>query len=341
MRARQRWIAAGAVVGALTGVVVAAVALAVWLTTPRWDIRVELRQPSLPVPRARATFWPGEDGEAPLLVVMDNAPQARPQAGLAEACLVYVLPTEALITRFLAAFCDASPPTVGPIRSVRAYMLDLAADLGAVTVHAGYSAGARARILRERLPVINEFWTGDLFRRDPGRQAPHNLYAGLEPLRAAARQRRPDVRPRGVPYRFGEVPPEAGLDAPLVTLDYAPHYAVAYRYDRARGIYFREQDGRPHVDADGQPVAPTSVLVAFVRWWQVEEHGGPSGRLDLTGGGRLAVIARGRLQEGTWSRTATGPLSFSLAGGAPVVVPRGPVWIEFLPVGRPFEIRRL
>ncbi|MDR7482118.1 MAG: DUF3048 domain-containing protein [Armatimonadota bacterium] len=341
MRARQRWIAVSAVVAALAAAAIAVVAVAIWLTAPRWDIRVELREPSLPVPRARETFWPGEDGQAPLLVVIDNAPQARPQAGLAEACLVYAMPTEALITRFLAAFCDASPAAVGPVRSVRAYMLDLAADIGAVTVHAGYSAEARARILRERLPVINEFWTSSPFWRDPGRQAPHNLYASLDPLHKVARQRRPDVRPRGVPYRFGDVPPEAGLDAAVVTLDYAPHYAVTYRYDRARGVYFREQDGQPHVDADGQPVAPVSVIVAFVRWWQVEENGGPSGRLDLTGGGRLTVITRGRLQEGAWSRTAAGPLSFSLAGGAPVVVPRGPVWMEFLPVGRPFEVRRL
>jgi hypothetical protein len=335
MRSRQRHVAAGALAAAA-----ALAALALWVTVPRYEVRVELREPALPMPRARETFWPGEDGAAPLLVVIENTPQARPQAGLAEACLVYAMPTEALITRFLAAFCDSSPAAVGPIRSVRAYMLDLAADLGAVTVHAGYSAEARARILRERLPVINEFWTGGPFWRDPARRAPHNLYADLGRLREAARQRHREVQPRGVPYRFGDAA-EDGVDAPVVALDYGPHYAVTYRYDPTRGVYFREQDGRPHLDADGQPVAPVSIMVAFVRWWQVQEQGGPSGRLDLTGSGRLAVITRGRLREGTWSRSPAGPLRFALAGGAPVVVPRGPVWVEFFPVGRPFGLRPL
>jgi hypothetical protein len=336
MRTRQRRLAAAA---ALAGVA-ALGALGVWLAAPRDEIRVALREPSLPMPRARETFWPGEDGDAPLLVVVENTPQARPQAGLADACLVYAMPTEALITRFLAAFCDATPAAVGPIRSVRAFMLDLAADLGGITVHAGYSAEARARIARERLAVINEFWTAGPFWRDPARRAPHNLYARLERLRAVARQHHPHVQPRGVPYRFGDGP-EGGVEAPAVVLDYAPQYAVVYRYDPARAIYFREQDGQPHLDSDGQPVVATAILIAFVRWWQTDERSGPSSHLDLVGSGRLAAVARGRLQEGTWSRAAGGPLRFSLADGAPVVVPRGPVWIELFPRGRPFEIRRL
>ncbi|MDR7555414.1 MAG: DUF3048 domain-containing protein [Armatimonadota bacterium] len=314
-------------------------ALVAWLAAPRDEIRVALREPSLPMPRARQTFWPGEDGAAPLLVVVENTPEARPQAGLAEACLVFAMPTEALITRFLAAFCDATPSAVGPIRSVRAFMLDLAADLGAITVHAGYSAEARARITRERLPVINEFWTAGPFWRDPARRAPHNLYARLDSLQEVARQRHPHVQPRGVPYQFGDGPP-GGAEAPAVVLDYAPRYAVTYRYDPARAIYFREQDGQPHLDSDGQPVAATAILVAVVRWWQTDDRGGPSSHLDLVGGGRLAVVTRGRLHEGTWSRPAGGPLRLALAGGAPVSVPRGPVWIELFPAGRPFGVVR-
>ncbi len=301
-----------------------------------FNIWIELRPVSLPMPVARTVFAPGEDGVAPLLVVIENTPEARPQSGLADACLVYAVPTEARITRFLASFCDAVPTVVGPVRSVRRYMLEIAVDLGAILVHAGHSAEALGHIRARKIPVINQFWAPAPFWRDDARRMPHNLYTGVDRLRDQLESHPIGLRPRGVPYAFGQLPP-GGVRATTVTLDYGPPYAVRYRYNALRRRYGREQDGRPHLDAVGKSITPTSVLVLFVRWWDIREPSGPSSKIELVGNGRLAVLADGRLIEGTWSRPNLGPLVLRV-GGAPVVIPRGPVWIELFPADRPFAV---
>jgi hypothetical protein len=322
-------------------VIAATAGVVLWRSGTGTEVWVELRPVSLPLPPPPRSLAPGEDGQAPLLIVVENTPEARPQSGLADACLAYVVPTEARITRFLVAYCDAAPAAVGPVRSARRYMLDIATDLGAVLVHAGSSADALAQIRRGGAPVINEFWTSAPFWRDSARPMPHNLYTGIDRLRAALEKQPVTARPRGVPYAFA--PPGAapageatGVPAATVTLDYGPMYMVRYQFAPARRRYMREQDGRPHLDADGRSVLPVSVLVVFVRWSEVWERGAPSSRINLTSGGRLAVLAGGRLIEGTWTRSAQGPMSLQRADGGLVVLPRGPVWIELFPVDRPF-----
>ncbi|HET8679092.1 MAG TPA: DUF3048 domain-containing protein [bacterium] len=325
-----------AILGASVAVVLAAAAFAWRGQMIPYNVWIELPPVSLPMPAARTVFAPGEDGVAPLLIVVENTPEARPQSGLADACLVYAVPTEARITRFLASFCDAVPKVVGPVRSVRRYMLEIAVDLGAILVHAGHSGEALAHIRARKIPVLNQFWAPGPFWRDDARRMPHNLYTGVDRLRAQLESHPIGLRPRGVPYAFGQFP-AGGVRATAVTLDYGPLYAAHYRYDALRRRYRREQDGRPHTDADGKSIAPTSVIVLFIRWWDVQEPTGPSSKIELVGSGRLAVLADGRLIEGTWSRTNLGPLVLRVEG-APVVIPRGPVWIELFPVDRPFTV---
>lgn len=296
--------------------------------------------PEAPAPPAvERVLIPGADGETPFLVVIENAPQARPQSGLADACLVYALPTEARITRLLASYCGDTPTAIGPVRSARQYMLEIASDLGAVLVHAGHSAEALASIRGQKVPVINEFWASGPFWRDPARKMPHNLYTRLDRLRAELRKKPMNVRPGGVPYSMEAasqvVVPDA-TPSEVVVLDYGPLYAVRYRYDAGRRRYLRDQDGHPHLDADGRQIAPASVLVAFVRWRDVIERGAPSSKITLIGTGRLAIITEGLLVEGTWRRSKDMPLTLQTAGGGPVVLPQGPVWVELFPVDRPF-----
>src|SRR5262249_31213179 len=54
-----------------------------------------------------------------LAVKIDNIVYARPQTGLPDADIVYVLPVEGGLTRFLAIFSSHIPPVIGPVRSAR------------------------------------------------------------------------------------------------------------------------------------------------------------------------------------------------------------------------------
>lgn len=330
---RTQRIAAGA---ALLAVVLAVAAFA-WRDRNAYP-RLALREPHLALPDPNQALHPGADGRPMLLVVVENTPQARPQSGLADACLVYAMPTEARITRFLAAYCGPRPAAIGPVRSARRFMLELAADLDAILVHAGSSAEALTLIQRERLRVVNQFWRPGPFWRDPRRPMPHNLYTSYDRLLADLERASMTTEHRPLPYAFSyeaAVAPAVGAPADVVSLDYGPLYAVRYHYDPGQGRYLREQDGRPHLDADGRQIAPRAVLVAFVRWTDLLVDGATSSRIDLTGGGRLVVLTGGRLREGTWTRPPGGPLAFADETGGPVVLPPGPVWIELFPADRP------
>lgn len=327
-----------AAIWSATVAVVLAAGMLAWRDTGPPKVQTAPEPPAMP--EVERALIPGADGDTPFLVVIENAPQARPQSGLADACLVYALPTEARITRFLASYCGDTSAAIGPVRSARQYMLEIASDLGAVLVHSGYSAEALASIRTGKFQVINEFWTSGAFWRDRARKMPHNLYTRLDRLRAELRRKPVKVRTGGVPYSIEvasqEVAPK-GVPSELIVLDYGPLYAVRYRYDAAQRRYLRDQDGRPHLDADGRQIAPASVLVAFVQWRDVMVGGNPSSKINLVGGGRLAVFTKGRAVEGAWRRAKEGPLTFQTAAGGPVVLPNGPVWIELFPVDRPFS----
>src|SRR5206468_9352312 len=112
-----------------------------------------------------------------LAIKIDNLAPARPQTGLTAADIVYVLPVEGGLSRFLAVFSSHSPAVVGPVRSAREDDLELLRQFGRPAF--AYS-GAQPQLL----PVVEKARTADLYAgrvggyfRDPRRVAPHNLYA--------------------------------------------------------------------------------------------------------------------------------------------------------------------
>ena len=72
----------------------------------------------------------------PLLIMIENHEDARPQSGLNNADMVYEAIAEGGITRFMGVYyCDASRIReirydVGPVRSARTYYLDIASEYG-------------------------------------------------------------------------------------------------------------------------------------------------------------------------------------------------------------------
>lgn len=80
------------------------------------------------------------DGEyKPVMVVIENSPQARPQTGLQSADVVYEVPVEGSITRFVCVFSDTVPEGVMPVRSGRVSFLYIQQEWNAVFMHFGGS----------------------------------------------------------------------------------------------------------------------------------------------------------------------------------------------------------
>jgi len=81
--------------------------------------------------REQREIW---EQRRPLMVMIENHKDSRPQSGLSRADVIYEAVAEGGITRFMAVYyCQATEPyetkyDLGPVRSARTYFLDLASE---------------------------------------------------------------------------------------------------------------------------------------------------------------------------------------------------------------------
>ena len=176
-----------------------------------------------------------------LAVKIDNLAPARPQTGLTGADIVYVLPVEGGLSRFLAVFSSHFPPVIGPVRSAREDDLELLRQFGRPAF--AYS-GAQPQLL----PVVERARTVDLYDgrvgggyfRDPRRVAPHNLYARTSRLLAEA----PGAsRARDIGFRFGPAP-AGGRATASFSVSY-PAASFTFRWSARDGRWLVWMDGTP------------------------------------------------------------------------------------------------
>ena len=286
-------------------------------------------------PMAARLVIPASPPQAPscswLGVVVDNSPQARPQWGLSQADIVYEVPTEGMITRFLALFCNGGPDTLGPVRSLRLQFLVIAHDYGATIAHSGSSESALDALARGGGPVINEFWKAQLFRRDHTRRMPHNLFTSVTKLREYAPGSRQTTDRLWDTADLAPAP-----DAMTITVPYGWGYTVRFEYDPASGRYRRLIQDQNAIDPlTGDPLEVAAVVVQYVKWWQVYEGPVLTSRTELTGHGKMTVFAAGRQIDGTWQRPdATTMTSWADLAGQRMRLPPGRVWICLLPSDR-------
>lgn len=276
----------------------------------------------------------------PVVVVIDNTPEARPQAGIAAASLTFETLTESGITRLMSVYLERDTGTVGPIRSLRPYFLDLASGYRALLVHAGGSP-ASLQELRNSSDVANieALNPSPAFHRDPNRLDPHNLFGSTGGARDIARQNGADS-----PVPFDGLPHAVSLpgtypSARTVTLSFGtaaipalPAYVVEYRYDQATDRYSRWVGGAPCTDADtGHQVSTANVAVLQTDIAPIP--GDTAGRISirLTGAGRAQIFEHGREITGRWQRAgSSAPLRFLTSSGSPVAFAPGTSWVEIV-----------
>jgi hypothetical protein len=265
-------------------------------------------------------------GPGPVLAVkIDNVAAARPPAGLTRADLVYVLPVEGGLSRILAVFSSRFPPVIGPVRSAREGDLELLAQFGRPAF--AYS-GATPRLL----PFVQRARTVDLYAgqaggyfRDPGRVAPHNLYARTRQLLAEA----PGAsKARDIGFRFGP-PPAGGRAVRSFPVSYAAA-AFTFSWSASDGRWLVTMDGGPARAAEGGQLSAPTVVVQYtkVRTSRFLEAGSRPPYAESTGSGTAVVLRGGRAYDTRWSRPdPDGGTTFTATSGQPMTFARGPVWI--------------
>ncbi|HEY5165761.1 MAG TPA: DUF3048 domain-containing protein [Acidimicrobiia bacterium] len=260
-----------------------------------------------------------------LAVKIENTPDARPQAGLDTADVVYEEQVEGGITRFWAVFNSVSPGDVGPIRSVRAMDPNIVTPLHGIAAFSGGTLSNETLIRRAPVTWVDQTNAGPAFYRTPTRAAPHNLYAHTALL--WERPARPGPPPPLFHYR-DTVAPHRGTPASTVTLGFAAPYNVTYTYQAPTHTWMRSYGTTPHRAASGRPLAPTNVIIQFVTY-------GSGGDAQLLGDAPdqpAWVLRDGTLITGRWAKPdpAT-PTQFTDPSGAPIALRPGPTWVELLP----------
>jgi Protein of unknown function (DUF3048) N-terminal domain/Protein of unknown function (DUF3048) C-terminal domain len=266
-----------------------------------------------------------------LAVKIDNIVFARPQTGLTDADIVYVLPVEGGLSRFLVIFSSHFPPVIGPVRSARQDDLELLRQFGRP---AFAFSGAQPQLL----PVVERARIVDLYSglaggyyRDNSRIAPYNLYAQTRTLLAEAKGA---STAHNIGFKFGP-PPAGGRVTASESVSY-PAASFTFRWSAARGRWLVWMDGAPAVSTEGpQLSAPTVVIQhTIVTTSRFLEQGLRPPYAESTGHGSALVLRNGMAYQASWSRpSADGGTTFTTDTGQPMTFAPGPVWIVL--VGNP------
>jgi Protein of unknown function (DUF3048) N-terminal domain/Protein of unknown function (DUF3048) C-terminal domain len=260
-----------------------------------------------------------------LAVKIDNLAAARPQTGLTRADIVYVLPVEGGLSRFLAVYSSHFPPVIGPVRSAREDDLQLLRQFGRPAF--AYS-GAHPQLLPivERAPIV-DLYSGRVggYYRDSHRYAPHNLYAHTSQLVAEARGA---SRAHGIGFRFGPAP-AGGRATASMPVTY-PAASYTFRWSARAGRWLVWMDGAPAMSTEGGQLGAPTVVIQYVKVTVARflEWGSPAPYSHSTGAGRAVVLRDGKAWTGHWARPhGRDGTTFTTSSGQRMTFARGQVWV--------------
>ncbi|WP_127496235.1 DUF3048 domain-containing protein [Paenibacillus glycanilyticus] len=270
----------------------------------------------------------------PVAVMVNNLKPARPQSGLTNADVVWEVLAEGGITRLVAIFqsTDKGADAIGPIRSIRPYLIDIGESYGAILAHSGASNDAYDILQHQDKPYLDEISNaGPYFWRSKDRKAPHNLYSELDKLRAGAEKKgyRSDVT---VPtYTFAEEGATAsGAAASSIQIKFLlKDYKVSYEYDAASGLYKRLVNDEPHTDLNnGEQLSAANVVVLGANHKTLDDVGRLS--VDLHAGGSALLFQKGKVVECEWVRASDNMVRLMKDGAELPFVP-GKTFFQVVP----------
>ena len=296
-----------------------------------------LEQPAAPL-------WAG-----PATVVIENSPQAHPQAGFLEADLIIEGLSESEVTRTLTFFWSRPAAKIGPVRSARTWLVAMADAYHAPFAHSGGNNDALAELRATWGPSnLDEIYTaGGYFYRSGERAAPHNLYVTTDLLGRAVTERKISMKPvPTTPRAPAGSPALAGEVVSRVDIVWHPLHTLAWEWDGAR--YKRSEQYKATLSEapalvaqkaeSGDDVTAANLVLLNV---QGDNNGWELGwNLFYGKGGKATVISGGTAWEGTWK---LGEGGFALTPADGVKVPplvAGPVWVELINQESSFKLTK-
>jgi hypothetical protein len=286
-----------------------------------------------------------------VMVVIDNAGLARPQAGLQTADIAWEYISEYNISRFTLTYFSGGPGQIGPVRSCRMINPYLGTAFKSVTMCSGASDGTLRYLLGSAgapagIPVIiNDYDTGNHFFRVNFMSAPHNVYTDGGRVQRA----RQDLPTGGGNYTIDPGHPDNAAGTPAGPPS-IPLQGVSYGFDGGCSCYRPFDHGTPRVDAGagGAQLAVKNVVVMHVPFleagWTEDVNGGAGSiRYVMNGSGPADVWSNGRLVHATWHQglvsqdyyqNTSQPLYFTDEAGQVLRLNTGLTWVHVVGNGQ-------
>lgn len=292
-----------------------------------------------PIPVSFTTGLPFEGKYTPVIAVIENSEQARPQIGLQIADVVYEVPVEGSITRFLCVFSDNVPEEVMPVRSARIPFAFIQHEWDAVFMHfGGAGSGPSERNapysfyghdLYNQIKIDVDGLSGrwnEYYQRVSSRSKPHNVMGN--PLLA---QKLYDYQPKPLTWLFDIEATYMGadvLECKLAMCSGDEDY-ISYLYDKVNDEYLRFMHGKEFIAGEtDEQVAVKNIIVQYTTYKTSE------GRKDwkLVGSGDADFYIGGKLIRGRWERaSADDETVFYDDQGIEIVLRPGNTWIHIHP----------
>jgi hypothetical protein len=278
-----------------------------------------------------------------LVVKLDNAPSARPQAGLNQADIAIEEKVEDGVTRFFSIFQSQDADPVAPVRSARSTDIALVTPLNhPLFAYAGANATFQQLVNSAPLVDVGINKQPGEYRRDPKRPpAPYNLTTSTAALyrhAPAGAQPPPPLftyRGGGAPVTSAGAAKVAGLHIEFKGVHITT--VVDWGWDPAAQVWRRGEAGTAHNDAAGQQITTKNIVVEFVNYVatnQVDTSGTivPEGK--VVGAGEAWVLTGGMLVKGTWSKPSNEAVTvYADSAGSPIALTPGQTWLELPPPG--------
>ncbi|HET7077893.1 MAG TPA: DUF3048 domain-containing protein [Chloroflexia bacterium] len=288
---------------------------------------------------------PAKLARAPLVVMIDNHPDAAPQTGLNSASMVIEALAEGGITRFETFFLTGDAPTVGPVRSARPYFVEWAYPFKPLYVHCGGSWEA-IDLIEEATGILTDVdcFNGKMpFWRSNDRLMPHNLYSSTTQLWKVAANRGLSA-PEGEPVflHSAPLPPDQRPASGSVGFTFSglSRSDITWIYDHDSNQYLRKQWGYWHRDAaTGDIINARNVVILWTNVWELP--GDEKGRMgtDTVGTGTALIMRDGQYEWGYWTRkNPYAPMTLLDGKREPMHLAPGRVWFEILGIGKKVQI---
>lgn len=210
----------------------------------------------------------------PLAVMIDNVKTALPQAGIADADIIYEMVTEGGITRLMAVFSDyEAMQKTGPVRSARDQHVKLMLGLNSFFLHIGSSTYADdlLEIYKYDTSSVNGLYQVGALMLDTDRakktDIEHCWFTDNEHFINAVSRFKLDTeqKPLYSAFKFAQEKRELqGEEARSLRIRFSSYVTAAFDYNETDGKYYKSQYNQPHIDSNtGQQISFDNVIVLF------------------------------------------------------------------------------